>query len=230
MALRHRAQHWGLYVITDVVLGRGKTHEQIARQAIEGGADVIQLRDKNANGNAFYETALRLRRLTREAGIPFIVNDRVDIALAVDADGVHVGAGDLPAEVVRRLVGSQRLVGVTVHGMEDARRAEQNGADYVGLGPIFDGRGIHPEPGEPTGLELIRRVRDTLSIPIVAIGGISLQNVPAVIQAGANAVAAISAIVTASDITQRVREFVECIQKAKDASQLAATYKIRESK
>ncbi|RMG67544.1 MAG: thiamine phosphate synthase [Calditrichaeota bacterium] len=214
MARGHCAQHWRVYVITDVILARGRTHEEIAREAIRGGADVIQLRDKQASSRELYQVALRLRQMTREAGIPLIINDRVGIALAVDADGVHLGPEDMPADVVRKLLGPNRIVGVTATNLEQALQAQQGGADYVGLGPIFESRGLDPDPTKATGLELVRQVRQALNIPIVAIGGVSLNNVASVIQAGAQTVAAISAIVTAADIAERVQEFAQHVQSA----------------
>src|SRR5512140_1938479 len=123
---------WRLYVITDEKASRGRTHVQVAEGAILGGADVLQLRDKEASGAQLYRVALRLRELTRDAKIPFIVNDRLDIALAVDADGVHVGQSDLPASVVRKIMGYGKILGVSVETVEEAIRAEKDGADYLG--------------------------------------------------------------------------------------------------
>jgi thiamine-phosphate diphosphorylase len=197
---------WRLYVITDERLGRGRSHLRIAEEAIRGGADVIQLRDKEASGGRLYEIALALRNVTREANVPFIVNDRLDIALAVGADGVHVGRDDLPASVVRRLLGPGRILGVSAETAEEAVAAEADGADYVGVGPIFEARGTKEDAGEPVGLSRIAQVRSRCRLPIVAIGGITAENARRVREAGADAAAVISAVAAADDIARAARE------------------------
>jgi thiamine-phosphate pyrophosphorylase len=193
---------WRLYVITDERVGRGRSHLQIAEGAILGGADAIQLRDKEASGGRLFGVALGLRRLTREAKIPFIVNDRLDVAMAVDADGVHVGQDDLPASVARRILGPGKILGVSAETVEEALAAQKDGADYLGVGPVFEARGTKSDAGAPLGIELIARIRKGCSLPIVAIGGINAENARSVREAGADAVAVISAIASADDITQ----------------------------
>jgi thiamine-phosphate pyrophosphorylase len=193
---------WRLYVITDERVGRGRSHLQIAERAILGGADAIQLRDKEASGGRLFGVALGLRRLTREAKIPFIVNDRLDVAMAVDADGVHVGQDDLPASVARRILGPGKILGVSAETVEEALAAQKDGADYLGVGPVFEARGTKADAGAPLGLELIARIRKGCSLPIVAIGGINAENARSVREAGADAVAVISAIASADDIAQ----------------------------
>jgi thiamine-phosphate pyrophosphorylase len=197
---------WLLYLITDEQLSRGRSHLEVAESAIRGGADVIQLRDKTASGGVLYQVALALRKLTREAKVPLIVNDRLDIALAVDADGVHVGQSDLPASVVRKILGPGRILGVTAETGEEALLAEKDGADYLGVGPVFEARGTKSDAGEPQGLEQIARIRAVSRLPIVAIGGIKVENARRVRDAGATAVAVISAIVAADDIAQAARQ------------------------
>lgn len=196
---------WRLYVVTDETISRGRSHLQVAEAAIEGGADVLQLRDKGASGGRLYRVAMRLRKLTRDAKIPFIVNDRVDIALAADADGVHVGQVDLPASVVRELIGPGRILGVSVNTVEEAVQAEKDGADYLGVGPVFEARRTKPDAGAPLGVDRIARIRRHCRLPIVAIGGIDAGNAREVREAGADAAAVISAIVAADDIVEAVR-------------------------
>ena len=196
---------WRLYVITDPKASRGRTHLQVAEAAIVGGADVLQLRDKEASSGRLYRVALQLRKLTRDAGIPFIVNDRLDIALAVDADGVHVGQADLPASVARNIMGPGRLLGVSVDTVEEAVLAEKDGADYLGVGPVFEARGTKPDAGLPLGVERIALIRRGCGLPIVAIGGINAENARTVREAGADAAAVISAIVAADDIAHAAR-------------------------
>lgn len=205
MADRPSPESWRLCVITDERLGRGRSHLRIAEAAILGGADVIQLRDKTASGRRLYEVALALRKLTREANVPLIVNDRVDIALAVDADGAHVGRQDLPASEARRILGPGRILGVSAETVEEAALAERDGADYLGVGPIFEARGSKADAGKPQGLDLIAQVRRGCRLPIVAIGGIDCDNARSVREAGASAAAVISAVVAADDVEQAAR-------------------------
>ena len=205
MGDRISLRRWRLYVITDERLGRGRSHLQIAEAALRGGADVIQLRDKEASSGRLFRAALELRKLTRDAKVPFIVNDRLDVALAADADGVHVGQVDLPASVVRRILGPGKILGVSAETVEEAMTAEKDGADYLGVGPVFEARGTKADAGEPLGLELIAQVRLRCRLPIVAIGGIHAENARKVREAGADAVAVISAVVGAEDIAQAAR-------------------------
>ncbi|MCD6166838.1 thiamine phosphate synthase [bacterium] len=207
--------NWNLYVITDEHLYKGRTHQEIAEAAIRGGAEVIQLRDKTASGKYLYETGQNIRHLTHRAEVIFIVNDRVDVALAVDADGAHVGAEDIPWKATRRLLPSSKLLGGSARNLAEALEAESGGADYVGVGPIYEARNTKPDAGIPKGLELLTRVKERLKIPIIAIGGINEANVAEVIAAGADAIAVISAIVTADDMVDATRRLHERILEAK---------------
>jgi thiamine-phosphate pyrophosphorylase len=170
-----------LYVITDATF-RGRTHEEVAEAALRGGATVLQFREKHATTRHLYETARRLRELCRSLAVPFIVNDRVDIALAVDADGVHVGPDDLPVAVVRQLLGPHRIVGASAGNVEEALRAQEEGATYLGVGAVY-ATGTKPDAGAPIGPgglgEIVRAVR----IPVVGIGGITRETVPDMVQA-----------------------------------------------
>ncbi|UCD47534.1 MAG: thiamine phosphate synthase [Deltaproteobacteria bacterium] len=197
---------WRLYVITDEQLSRGRSHLQVVDAAIRGGADVVQLRDKTASSGRLYQVALSLRKLTREANVSFIVNDRLDVALAVDADGVHVGQQDLPASAVRRILGPGKILGVTAETVEEALVAEKDGADYLGVGPVFEARGTKADAGPPQGPAIIANIRPHTRLPIVAIGGIKAENARLVREAGADSAAVISAIVAADDIAQAARE------------------------
>jgi thiamine-phosphate pyrophosphorylase len=205
MTERLSPARWRLYVITDERLGRGRSHLQIAEAAIQGGADVVQLRDKTASSRRLYDIAVQFRRLTREAEVSFVVNDRLDVALAADADGVHIGREDLPASVVRRILGPGKILGVSAETVEEAVTAEKDGADYLGVGPVFEARGSKADAGEPLGLDLIARIRRDCRIPIVAIGGIIAENARLVRDAGADAAAVISAVASAEDVAQAAR-------------------------
>lgn len=203
---------WRLCLITDERLSRGRSHREIAEAAIRGGADVIQLRDKEASGGRLFEIAVALRALTREAKVPLIVNDRLDVAMAAGADGVHLGQEDLPADAARRILGPGRILGVSAETPEEARRAEAAGADYLGVGPVFEARGSKPDAGAPQGLDQIVRVRTVTRLPIVAIGGIRAENARRVREAGADAVAVISAIVAAEDIEEATRRMLRALE------------------
>jgi len=205
---------WRLYVITDERVSRGRSHLQVAEAAILGGADVLQLRDKESSSGRLFQVAMQLRKLTREAKVPLIVNDRLDIALAADADGVHVGQADLPASVARSILGPGRILGVSAETVAEAVAAAEDGADYLGVGPVFEARGTKPDAGLPLGLELIAEIRRHCRLPIVAIGGINAENARRVRDAGADAVAVISAVSSADDIAQAARRLKRLLSGA----------------
>jgi thiamine-phosphate pyrophosphorylase len=208
--------NWTLYVITEAKLSRGRMHIDVIRAAIEGGATVVQYREKEGTTRRLLEESLALRRLTREAGVPFIVNDRVDVALAVEADGVHVGQDDMPAAVTRRLMGRDKIVGVSATNLQEALQAEKDGADYLGAGPVF-ATPTKPDAAPAMGLEGLAEICRRVSIPVVAIGGINEQNAATVIEAGADGVAVISAVVAAPAVAaaaRRLREVIEATRKS----------------
>lgn len=188
-----------LYVILDKKsLKARRSFFEVARSAIEGGADCIQLRDKELSTLELIKEGKKLRDLTRRSGTIFIVNDRADIALAVDADGVHLGQEDLPIAIARQILGTTKIIGRSTHSLPQAIEAEQQGADYIGVGPIF------ATPTKPTypavGLDLIRQVSEHIRIPFVAIGGIDAGNIESVLEAGAKRVAVVRAVVGADDV------------------------------
>lgn len=193
-----------LYVITGHAFLKGRQLEDVIRAAIQGGADTIQLREKDYTGRDLLAAGHLLRRLTRELGARLIVNDRIDVARAVDADGVHLGQGDLPIEIARDILGPGKYVGISTHNVAEAVAAEQAGADYIGLGPMRPTQtklDTEPVVG-PTG---VKAVRDAVRLPIVAIGGIGLDDVAEIIRNGANAVAVVSAVIGADDVTGAAR-------------------------
>ena len=188
-----------LYVIVQEKFSGGRDLVEVARSAISGGATVIQLRDKESTDSRLLEKGLALRRLTRAEDVPLIINDRIDIALAVDAEGVHLGQDDLPVSSARQLLGPGKIIGVSTHSLEQARQARRQGADYIGVGPVFDTK--TKENGvRPVGLELLRQVGGEIDLPWVAVGGINKSNVSEVISAGAKGVAVVTAVVSAPDI------------------------------
>lgn len=178
-----------------------------ARAALQGGARIIQLRDKEATTRQLVEYAQSLRTLTREYGALLIINDRLNVALAVEADGVHLGQDDLPVALARRIGGERLIIGVSAETVEEALRAEADGADYLGVGPMF-ATDTKPDAGVPVGPERLRAIKERVSIPVFGIGGITLQNAPQVLMAGADGICVISAIFTAPEPVQATRQLV----------------------
>ncbi len=194
-----------LYVITDAELSRGRSHLEVAKAALDGGATAIQLRDKKSQAASLVETGLELRLLTYRYGALLIVNDRLDVALAVEADGVHLGLEDLPLPFARRLLGPEKILGATARTPEQAVKAQSEGANYVGSGPVFATR-TKSDTGPVMGPAGLARICDSVDIPVIGIGGIKHDNARAVLKAGAAGVAVVSAVVAAADITAATRE------------------------
>ena len=174
------------------------------RAACAAGVQVVQYREKSADTRIMYQEARRLKALCQ--GKLFLVNDRVDLALAVDADGVHLGQQDLPLSVARKRLGSGKTVGITVSSLPEALDAADQGADYLGVSPIFPTT-TKSDAGAPGGLELIRQIRKRVSLPLIAIGGINLANAHEVVRAGADGLCAISAVVTRPDVQAEIAKF-----------------------
>lgn len=193
----------GYYFITDSKLSRAGNVSDV-QNAVAAGAAAVQYRRPDASDAELFDEAAVLRKLCRDT--PFLINNRVDIALAVEADGVHLGQDDLPLPAARKLLGRWKTIGMTVHSLEEARQAEAAGADYLGVSPIFTTQ-TKADAGPPAGIQLIRQIKTALKIPLVAIGGINLANGPEVIQAGADALCAISAVVGAEDVRAEVEKF-----------------------
>lgn len=192
-----------LYVITDTTLARGLPHEEIARRAIEGGADVVQLRDKTCSPRELVAAGRRVREVTRRTGTLFIVNDRLDAALACGADGVHLGQDDMQVRTARALAPENFLIGVSVGSPEEARQAVTDGADYLAASPVFPTE--QKSADRFCGVPGICRIREAVDVPLIAIGGIGMQNVCDVLKAGADGVAVISAVVGQPDISSAAR-------------------------
>ncbi|MBD3291618.1 MAG: thiamine phosphate synthase [Armatimonadia bacterium] len=196
----------GLYVVTDSPLSR-LPEEAVVEAALKGGAEVVQYREKEASTLAMVATARRLRTLTTAHGAILIVNDRIDVALAAGADGVHLGQDDMPYEAARGILGQTAIIGITAHTMEEALEAEQMGADYVGLSPIF-ATSTKADAGPATGLAFVEEAARCVRIPKVAIGGINETNMKQVLAAGADCVAMVSAVVTSENIEGTVRRIL----------------------
>ena len=192
-----------LYLVTDRGLMSSDTIEQSVEQAIQGGCPLVQLREKKASSRDFHEIAQKVRKITSERNVPLIINDRVDIALAVDADGVHVGQSDLPADVVRRIIGPDRIVGVSAGNLSEALAAKKAGADYLGVGAMF-ATGTKSD-AKITSMEELRRIRKAVSLPIVVIGGINRETVSCFQGMDIDGLAVVSAIVAQADVAGAAR-------------------------
>lgn len=214
-----RARVCGLYVVTDATLVPGRTHLEVARAALAGGAAVVQLRDKQRDAGDLLPEARAIAAACRAAGALFLVNDRVDLAAACGADGVHLGQTDLPVAAARALLGPERLVGVSVENADQVAAAEAEGADYLGVGAIY-GSTTKSDAGPPVGPEQLRRLRPLTLLPLVAIGGITAARIPEVRAAGADAVAVVGAVAAADDPAGAARELAELIRKAPSATVL----------
>jgi len=208
--VRHLESPWidfNLYLIT----GRSETHgrnlEFVVEEALRGGVRAVQLREKDLTTKELYETAYELRRLTSRYGAKLFINDRVDVALAVDADGVHIGASSLPMYKVRRLLGEKKLIGVSCHNQVQAITAQEMGADFVTFGPVFF-TPSKAEYGDPVGVELLQTVARMLQIPVFALGGIKRENCAEVVCCGVRGIALISALMSAPEPREAAREFL----------------------
>ncbi|MDF2661310.1 MAG: thiE [Paenibacillus sp.] len=201
-----------LYAITGEEFHPGKPMIEVMEEAIKGGCDIIQLRDKKSPRREVLAKAKALRELTLRYGITFIVNDYIDIALAVDADGIHLGQDDLPLADARKIVGG-KIIGISTHAIEEARQAERDGADYIGVGPVFPTKSKE-DVVAPVTTSYVRQVAAEIAIPFVAIGGIKLHNVDQVLEAGARRICAISEIVGSPDIQGTCRSFLDKINSA----------------
>ena len=200
-----------LYLVTDSSLMSTGTIEESVELAIAGGVTLVQLREKDVSSRIFYETALRVKAITQAYGVPMIINDRLDIAQAVDAEGVHVGQDDLPVSVVRRIMGPDKIIGVSAGNLAAAQSAAAAGADYLGIGAMY-ATGTKPNAGL-TDLEELKRIRASVFIPIVVIGGISKDNLLNFCHLGIDGLAVVSAIIAQPDITEAARELKSLFQR-----------------
>ena len=202
-----------LYLITDRTLSRGRSTADVVRAALAGGVDVVQLRDKEAEVVTTIEEGIRIHELTARYQVPLIINDRVDIALAIGAEGAHVGQTDLPAGMARKLLPAPALLGVSTSSVDMARRAQQQQADYVGFGPIYQ-TATKDTTAPPRGTHMMHDALEAIDIPLVALGGISKRNILEVVAAGADHVAVCSAIVGVEDVERAAATLKEMMLQA----------------
>ena len=199
-----RTLPFGIYALTSELHSLGRSNLEVADEILAAGVPILQYREKNKKVRVMYEECLALRAMTRQAGAMFIVNDHLDLALAVGADGVHIGQDDLPLSKVRELVGPNLLIGVSTHSPAQAQAAVKDGADYIGVGPLF---ATHTKIDvcDPVGLDYLDYVVKNLKIPFVAIGGIKEHNLAEVVNAGARTVALVTEIVGNPDIPGKIK-------------------------
>jgi len=193
-----------LYLVTDSSLMSTDTVEQSVEQAIKGGCTLVQLREKEKSSKDFFDTAMSVKAVCGSSGIPLMINDRVDIALAVDADGVHIGQKDLPAKIVRDLIGDDKILGVSASNLVEALQAEKDGADYLGVGAMF-ATGTKTD-ADTVSMEELSKIRKKTHLPIVVIGGINQNTIPLFSGSGINGIAVVSAIVSEHNILAATRE------------------------
>ncbi len=209
--LENLKRHLGVYFITDS--GFGRSHAELAEMVLEAGVRIIQFREKRMSTREMLENARKIRKLTEDYGAIFIVNDRLDIALASYADGVHVGQDDMPARVVREIAGDI-ILGVSVRNVEEAVAAERDGADYLGAGPVFTTT-TKDDAGNAIGISELAEIVKVVEIPVVAIGGIDHSNAPSALETGCAGIAVISAIAASSDPKRSAEELLEIVRRFK---------------
>jgi thiamine-phosphate pyrophosphorylase len=202
-----------LHLLTDIVLQSRFSHEELARLGIVGGADTIQLREKGGSTRRMIEVAKRMVAVCRQADVPLIVNDRIDVALAADADGVHLGQSDFPIPHARELLGKDKLIGGSAATLEEARICLAEGADYIGFGPVYV-TGSKADAGPVSGPEGLTQVVETIPLPIIAIGGIAAENVPEVMETGAYGIAVISAVCCQIDPEGATRALRDALERS----------------
>ena len=206
-----------LYLVTDRELSLGRSLEEVVSEAVKGGVTVVQLREKDASTGEFIELARRLMKLLKPLLIPLIINDRVDVALAVDADGVHIGQSDMSYEDARRLLGPDKIIGLSVESFEDIEAANALDVDYIGISPVY-GTPTKTDTAEPFGLEGLRKAVQMSVHPTVAIGGMNASTIAEVMAAGTDGVAVVSAICSAENIRKATFDLRAIVEEGHNKS------------
>lgn len=205
--MEKRKIDYTLYLCTDRGLMSSPSLEEAVTEAVLGGAGVVQLREKDIDAREFYELAVRIKKITAAHGVPLIINDRIDIALAVDADGVHIGQRDIPAKQVRKMIGADKILGVSAATLEEALKAVEDGADYLGIGAMY-ATGTK-EDARLVTMEELKRIRAAVPVPIVVIGGINLQTLEHFKGTGIDGLAVVSAVMAAPDVQAAAQELIK---------------------
>ena len=206
---------YSLYLVTDRGLARGRSTVEVVKAAVSGGVTCIQLREKDCSTLEFIEQARAIKNFLEEREVPLIINDRLDVALAVGADGVHLGQKDMPLEMARKIAGSSMLIGISAESVQDAVEAENGGADYLGVSPIY-ATPTKTDTAPPLGIQGLREIKNRVKIPLVGIGGLNNSNAAEVIRNGADGVAVVSAIVAAEDPETAAMNLKQIINEARN--------------
>jgi thiamine-phosphate pyrophosphorylase len=193
------AVDYSLYLITDRSFLKGRSLKSVVEEAIIGGTTIVQVREKNISTREFYRVAMEIKEVTDHYKIPLIINDRIDIAQAINADGVHLGQDDMPLTIARKILGKDKIIGISAGTLDEALEAQKDGADYLGIGAIFY-TGTKKDIDTPIGIEYLKHIYDNISIPAVAIGGINETNFKEVLSTGVDGISVISAILGKDDI------------------------------
>jgi len=215
-APRRPAASYSLYLVTDSDGSGGRSLLDLLRAAVDGGVTCVQVREKTASTRAYIERLSAVQPLLRERGVPLFVNDRIDVALAVEADGIHLGQTDMPLAMAKRIAGDRLLIGISCETVQDAVEAERDGADYVSVSPVFP-TPTKTDTAPPLGLDGVRAIRATVRLPVVAIGGINSGNASAVVDEGADGICVVSAIVGAPDPCQAATLLRRLVATARQA-------------
>lgn len=200
-----------LYAITDRTWLNRRTLEDVVEQSLIGGVDIVQLREKNLDFNAFLDSAIKIKRLTEKYRVPLIINDNIDVCIKSNADGVHIGQGDIPLVKARKILGDNKIIGVTTKTIEQAQEAQLNGADYIGVGAMFGS--TTKKDAIPLTFEQLADIRKSVTIPIVAIGGITIENINQFKNTGVDGIAVVSAIFGQNDIKSATEKLIDKISK-----------------
>jgi thiamine-phosphate pyrophosphorylase len=203
-----------LYLVTDRSLSLGRPLEYIVKEAVEGGVSMVQLREKNCSAREFYRQAIALKACLKPYNIPLIINDRLDIALACDAEGLHIGQTDLPCDVARKILGKNKIIGLSVENVQDALDANALDIDYIGISPVF-GTPTKTDTAAELGLAGVREISSLSRRPCVGIGGIHSGNAQTVIQAGADGISVVSAVMSAADPRQSASRLRDIVHQSK---------------
>ncbi|MBM3609242.1 MAG: thiamine phosphate synthase [Alphaproteobacteria bacterium] len=211
--MKHDPRIWRLCLVTDRALARSRPLRDVVAAAVQGGVTMVQLREKDATTREFLEEARIMRALLKPLDVPLIINDRVDIALAVDADGVHVGQTDLPVEIVRQLIGPDKIIGLSITNAQQIARPDAAATDYLGIGPLYLQQ-TKKNASTLLGVEGFRALRAMTAKPVMAIGGMKADNSAPVIAAGADGVAVVSGIISADDPRKAAQDFAQLFRQA----------------
>lgn len=199
-----------LYLVTDRDLSKGRKLEWIVEEAVRGGVTMVQLREKGCPTREFVELAIKIKEVLRPYNVPFIINDRIDVALACDADGVHIGQSDMPYPIARKILGRDKIIGLSIENIAQAREAEQYDVDYIAVSPVFSTE-TKSDTSTPFGIEGVREVASFTSHPMVGIGRMNSYTIGDVIRAGADGVAVVSAIVSADSPKKAAEELLKLV-------------------